>query len=163
MKTASLASALIVLMAVVPVRAADDQSLERMATCRDSWLDWQTGDPAKLQKFGDRFRSEFSPHGNDAFAVPKAPMSVMGLRVEQAFPESVGMGVGFSLTVDAPFDRARESIEKALGKKLRHCETSDNMRACELQIAEKRTVTLMAEDDPKSTKALLGCYYFYEK
>jgi hypothetical protein len=37
------------------------------------------------------------------------------------------------------------------------------MRSCELQIAEKRTVMLMAEDDPKATSTLIGCYYFYEK
>jgi hypothetical protein len=37
------------------------------------------------------------------------------------------------------------------------------MRTCELQIGEKKTILLMAEDNPKSTTTLVGCYYFYEK
>ena len=37
------------------------------------------------------------------------------------------------------------------------------MRTCGLEIAEKRTLMLMAEDSPKATTTLVGCYYFYEK
>ena len=37
------------------------------------------------------------------------------------------------------------------------------MRSCELEIAEKRTLVLMAEDSAKATTTLVGCYYFYEK
>ena len=73
------------------------------------------------------------------------------------------MGVGFSVTVDATFDTARTNLEKALGKPLTKCETSDGMRTCELDIAEKRTLMLMASDDPKASETLVGCYYFYEK
>jgi hypothetical protein len=162
MKIILLASTMVVLAAVF-ARAEEDTSIGRMATCQDSWFDWQSKDPAKLQKFADRMHVEFSPSGNDPFIVPKTNLSIAGLRIEQAFPESVGMGVGFSVTLDAPFDKARQSVEKMLGKKLDKCETSDNMRTCGLEIAEKRTITLMAQDDPKSTKTLLGCYYFYEK
>lgn len=134
-----------------------------MALCQDSWLDWQKNDPAKLKIFGDRFRANFSHKDNDAFATPNAETSVLGLHVAQVFPESVGMGVGLSIFVDAPFDKTRAVMEKALGKKLGHCETSDGMQTCASQIAEQRTVTLMAEDSPKTKQTLIGCYYYYEK
>ena len=149
--------------ALAPGWAADDAGIERMATCRDSWFDWNKSDPAQLKKFGDRFRADFSRKGNDPFLVPRKDKRIGGLRITQAFPESVGMGVGFSLTVEAPFDKARQVFEKSLGKKLQKCEASDGMRTCELEIAEKRTFMLMAEDSPKSTTTLVGCYYFYEK
>jgi hypothetical protein len=37
------------------------------------------------------------------------------------------------------------------------------MKSCDLVLAEKRNLTLMAEDNPKSTQALVGCYYYYER
>ena len=150
-------------VAAAPGRAADDAGIERMATCRDSWFDWNKSDQKQLKKFGDQFRADFARKGNDPFFLPRKDKNVAGLRITQAFPDSVGMGVGFSLTVEAPFDKARQVFEKSLGKKLQKCETSDNMRTCELEIAEKRTFMLMAEDSPKSTTTLVGCYYYYEK
>jgi hypothetical protein len=150
-------------IAVASAWAAEDASLTRMATCQESWLDWQTKDPAQLKQFGDRLHAEFAQHGNDAFVVPNANVSIAGLRVTQLFPNSIGMGVGLSVTVDAPFDKARQIIEKTAGKPLSKCETSDGMRTCGLEIAEKRTLMLMAEDNPKATTTLVGCYYFYEK
>jgi hypothetical protein len=143
--------------------AADDDALTRMALCRDSWVEWSKSDPAKMKAFVDGFRAQFAPHGNDPFALPKANVSVLGLRVLRAFPESVGMGVGFSLSVDATFDDARHAVEKALGKPLGKCESGDNMRMCGLEIAPQRTVTLEAEDKPAAHDTLIGCYYFYEK
>ena len=59
--------------------------------------------------------------------------------------------------------RSRRSLEKTLGKSLEKCDVSDNMRTCELEMGEKRTLMLMAEDNPKSATTLLGCYYYYEK
>ena len=164
MKIANPAGILIALLSVTaPVLAVEDTTLARMATCQDSWLDWQTKDPAQLKKFGDHLHTEFSEHGNDPFVVPNANVSIAGLRVTQLFPNSVGMGVGISATVDAPFDKARKAIEKVAGKPLTKCETSDGMRTCGLEIAVKRTLMLMAEDNPKATTTLVGCYYFYEK
>jgi hypothetical protein len=154
---------LALLLAIAPAWGGDDVSLARMATCQDSWLDLQKSDPAGLQAFGQRLHAEFSQHDNDAFVVPRSRTEIVGLRVTQLFPNSVGMGVGLSVTVEAKFDEARRNVEKALGKPLVHCETSDGMRTCALQIADKRTVMLMAEDDPKSTSTLIGCYYYYEK
>lgn len=164
MKIALLAGLTLALsFAIVPVRAADDPALTRMAMCQDSWFDWNKSDPAKLKAFVDHIRAGFTPHNNDPYYLPKADSSIMGFHVAQVYPESVGMGVGFSVTVAAPFDKARAVAEKMLGKRLVHCEASDGMKTCDLELAEKRNFTLMAEDDPKSTQTLVGCYYFYEK
>jgi hypothetical protein len=162
MKFASLAGAAF-LLAVVPAWAGDDVPLTRMATCRDSWLDWQKSDPARLTAFARQLHGQFSPHGDDPFLVPMSNIWIAGLRVTQLFPDNVGMGVGFSATVAGKFDETKRRLEKSLGKPIAHCETSDGMRSCGLPIAEKRTVMIMAEDDPHSTSTLIGCYYFYEK
>jgi hypothetical protein len=162
MKAASWAWILIVAL-VPPANAGNTTSIERMATCQDSWVDWTKHDPARMKAFGDDFRADFSHSGNDAFATPKKPKTVAGLNVSQVFPESVGMGVGFSVTVDAPFDETKRHLEKMLGKAFAKCEAGDGMHSCERQIAEQRTLTLMAEDNAKSAATLVGCYYFYEK
>jgi hypothetical protein len=162
MKFVSLAGAAL-LCAIVPAWASDDVSLARMAMCRDSWLDWQKSDPARLKAFAQHLHGEFSPHDNDPFLVPTSNTFIAGLRVTQLFPDSVGMGVGFSVTLAGKFDETKRRLEKSLGKPLAKCETSDGMRSCELPIAEKRTVMIMAKDDPRSASTLIGCYYFYEK
>ena len=162
MKIAALAGAAILLV-ITPAWGDDDISLNRMLTCQDSWFDWKESDPARLQAYGQHLRDGFLTHGNDAYVVPKASAMVLGFRLTQLFPDSVGMGVGTSATVAAKFDEAKLRLEKALGKKFGHCETSDGMRSCELPIADKRNVMLVAEDDPKAAPTLIGCYYFYEK
>ena len=81
----------------------------------------------------------------------------------QVYPESVGMGVGFSVLVDATFDKTKRTLEQRLGKSLLKCTASDGMRTCELEIGKMRTFMLMAEDSAKSSSTLLGCYYYYEK
>jgi hypothetical protein len=145
-----------------PACAAEDQSIARMATCRDSWLEWNKTAPAQFKAFADHFRANFSQSPSGPFSVPKTDLSIAGLRVVQAFPENVGMGVGFSVTVDASFDKARKVMESTLGKRLAKCEASDGMHTCELDIAEQRTFTLMAEDGT-TNRTLVGCYYYYEK
>lgn len=164
MKILSFAGAASFVFAIaIPASAADDSGLTRMALCQDSWAEWSKGEPKKFEAFRAHVMSQFSRHDNDPYMLPKTSVSVLGLHVAQAFPDSVGMGVGFSLTVDAPFDTARKAMEKALGKTLQKCEASDGMKSCELEIAPQRTVTLMAGDSPNSRQALIGCYYFYEK
>jgi hypothetical protein len=159
----TLVAALALAAVAVPARAADDAALTRMALCQDSWVEWSKGDPVRFRAFVEHVRAAFTPHDNDPYWLPKANVSVAGMRVVQVFPQSVGMGVGFSLTVDAAFDDARKAMERSLGKTLQHCETGDGMKTCDLEIAPQRTVTLMAEDSPKSHQTLIGCYYFYEK
>jgi hypothetical protein len=154
---------LAMLSAAMPAWGADDPLIADLALCRQSWLDWKSNDPSKLESFGAFVRSHFTPHGNDGSFTPKSAMTVDGLRVTQMFPGSIGMGLGFSVVVDASFDVAKHALERDLGKPLRDCEASDGMRSCELSIADQRTVTLAANDPPNDQKALLGCYYYYEK
>jgi hypothetical protein len=152
------------LVAATPAWAADNLSIERLATCRDSWLDWKKSDPVQLKKFADSFQSDFLRKENDPFFVPKSNQTVAGLLVAQVFPESIGMAVGFSVVVNANFESTKTSLAKKIGKSFSRCEPpSDNMRTCELEIGEKKTILLMAEDKVKSTTTLFGCYYFYAK
>ena len=163
MKVTAAATALITLIAMSPASAADDEMIERLATCQDSWLDWQTANPAQLNILAGHLRADFVRSEGKPYFVPKTGKSIAGLGLSQLYPNSVGMGVGFSVTVDATFDRTRQVIEARLGKTLKKCETGDGMRTCELEIGEKRTLTLMAADEEKSATTLVGCYYYYEK
>jgi len=164
MKMFVLAGAMLTLLAIVhPASAADDAALTRMVLCKDSWVEWTKKEPAKFGDFRSHVMGAFGPHANDPYWLPKANASVLGMHVAKLFPGSVGMGVGFSLTVVAPFDKAVAAMEKAVGRKLVHCENSDNMKSCELEVAPQRTVMATAEDSPKSRQTLIGCYYFYEK
>jgi hypothetical protein len=148
-------------LTTVPARAASDV-IERLATCQDSWMDWKD-DAVKTKAFGEMFTAAFVHKPQGAAWAPKAKETVLGLPLTEAYPQSVGMGVGFSVTVEASFDTARAHLEKAVGKSLKHCEASDGMKTCDLEIAPKRTLTLMSGDSPKSTSTLLGCFYLYEK
>ena len=157
-------AALAALVFVRPVSAADDASITRMALCQDSWIEWTKNDTKAFDAFRNHFMGQFAmPRENKPNWMPKASVSVLGMHVAQGFPDSVGMGVGFSLTVDAPYDKTRAALEKTLGKKLVHCEASDGMKSCDLEVAPQRTITLMAEDSPKAKQTLIGCYYYYEK
>jgi hypothetical protein len=159
----SLAAIPVFLLLSAPAGAADDQMVERLATCQDSWLDWKNDNAVQLKDFGEHFQSAFMRKDNDPFFVPRTRDAIAGLRITRVFPESVGMGVGFSVMLDATFDRAKQRLEHIVGKPLVKCETGDGMRTCELDIAEKRTFMLMATDGAKDSSTLAGCYYFYEK
>ena len=136
--------------------------LEAMATCKDSWLEWGAND-ARVSPYRESFRAQFTQKDGEHFFVPIGKVSVMGLPVERVYANTVGMGVGFSLSVDAPFDRTKAAVEKSLGKSLTKCETGEGMRTCELSIAEKRTVMLLGDSTGKVKSTLVGCFYYYEK
>ena len=164
MKRAWLAGSLLTLLAGgMPAWGADDPRLENLALCRDSWLDWKKTDPAELDSLAAFMRAAFTHDDKDAFLVPTSPMALDGLKVMQVYPDNVGMGLGFSVLVDATFDVAKTAFEKTLGKPLRECETGDGMQTCALSIAAQRTVTLMSGIPPNDKQTLIGCFYFYEK
>ena len=68
--SAGLGAAL--LLASVPVPAADNPGIERLATCQNSWLEWKSANPAQLTSFIQRFQAEYAPNGNTAFFNPKS-------------------------------------------------------------------------------------------
>jgi len=144
------------------VWAADDGTIERMATCQDSWFEWKN-DPSKLEDFAQYIKSHFAETENSAFLVPKSEISAFGLKVVQLFPGTIGMAVGFSVVVAADFKTTRASLEKRLNKSFRKCETGDAMLTCELEVGEKKTILLLAEEDAKIAHTLFGCLYYYEK
>ncbi len=148
--------------ASAPPPAAVAFPLEQMTTCQDSWLDWKD-DPVSTARHRDSFRAQFRQGDNEAFFVPISSATMMGLPVSQVYSNSVGMGVGFSVQVKAPFDRAKKAVEQSIGKPLKKCETSDGMRTCELEIGEKRTVMLLSDATGKTGQTLVGCFYYYEK
>ncbi|MGN6827637.1 hypothetical protein [Paucibacter sp. M5-1] len=141
---------------------ADDAQLARLAVCADSWYEWNQQEPQRMRGFAQAFQARFTQVPKEPAFDPKAPLTVLGLPVLQAFPGSVGMGLGFSLSVRAGFAEARQAMEKQLGRAMQ-CERSDGAMACELKLGEKKTAMLIAPlqaNDRQPT--LLGCYYFYQ-
>ena len=155
--------ALALLIAAVPASGAADPRIENFALCRDSWLELEKSDPAALEDFGAFLRSDFTEGSDDGHITPNSPVTIAGVNVTQVWPSSLGMGLGFSVLVDAPFDEAKDAVERALGKPVGECQAGDAMRTCELSIAEQRTVILLSEDPPNDKTTLVGCYYYYEK
>lgn len=157
MMTAVLACAAI---AAGPASAADEPMLKRFGTCQESWHDWQEGDPRQAQFVRD-VEGRLDRRDDGAAFTPKSPMTVFGLAVSQVYPQSVGMGVGFSMIVDADFAESRRAFEKQLGRPMT-CVVSDGLPACELQLGVRKTAVLMT-DDPRRKTTLAGCYYFFQQ
>jgi hypothetical protein len=86
-----------------------------------------------------------------------------GINITEAYPESVGMGVGFSVLVDAEYDKVKGSLEKQVGKTISACGKEGDSRSCEHKIGEKKTLVLFESGRGKNAKTLFGCYYFYAK
>lgn len=161
--TAALACASLTPAADAAQAADDDAQLQRLALCQESWFDWKD-DEARLARLGGFIRSRFTPpapQGDGAFT-PNAAMQVLGLPVTQVYPQSVGMGVGFSVALQADFAQARTVMEKQLGKPMA-CSDGDGMRACELKVGPKKTAVLMAPLNGSAKTSLMGCYYFYQQ
>ena len=55
------------LAGVTPAWSADDPRLENLALCRESWLDWKTTDPAKLNSVGAYFHAALACKDNEVF------------------------------------------------------------------------------------------------
>ncbi len=145
-----------------PAASKDAFNLEKMATCQDSWMDWGADD-ARVGAFRDGFRAQFKQSAAGAYFVPITSATLMSMKVARVYSSTIGMARGFSVAVEAPFETVKKNVEKTIAKKLEHCETSDGMRTCDLEIATKRTVMLMADATGREKTTLVGCFYFYEK
>lgn len=142
--------------------AADDPQLQRLALCQDSWFDWKV-DEARTKRYVSHVESRFEPipQGAGAFR-PRVPVRVLGYPVAQLYPQSVGMGVGFSMVVNADFAQARAAIEHQLGRTMT-CATSDGERACEIRLGDQKTALLVTDQNGAAKTSMVGCYYFYAK
>ena len=163
MRFLQLIVSILAFIAAMPALGASDPRVADITLCRESWLDWKKNDPAALESFGAFLRTAFSPEESDGSLEPKTDTAIDGLKITRVFPGSVGMGLGFSVIVDVPFDVARQALELDVGKRLGHCQASDGMRSCELPITEQRTIMLVSGDAPNGRTTLAGCYYYYEK
>jgi hypothetical protein len=146
--------------AFAPARAASEPNLESMVTCQESWLDWKDN-PARGKKFGEHLHAAYTAQ-KDGYLVPKAKAALFGLAVKGVYPESIGMGLGFSVSVAGSFDVSRAAVEKALGKSLVCAADSDEVRACQFELGPNKTVMVVGDTGDTKT-ALIGCFYFYEK
>lgn len=140
---------------------ANEAQLLRLATCQDSWLEWKA-EPGRLQRFATDLHRRYTLKPKSPAMTPNAPAKLLGFPVQQLFPDSVGMGVGFSVQVQADFKQARQRFEEQLGRPLQ-CEGGDGMLSCELPLGEKKTALLVKADSGPSKSTLLGCYYFYQQ
>ncbi len=166
MKFSRLAPALMLLcIAFSTAQASDDRLFLQLATCQDSWLDWKNI-PPKMTPFKDRIDADLKQIEGTAGYTPLKPMSLLGWNVVEVYPGSVGMGLGFSVVVDAEFDKVKASLEKQVGKRITECSFQENTRECGHSFAESKTLTLTEVTKPtkgKNAKTLFGCYYYYEK
>src|SRR5215472_7690637 len=144
-----------------PARAADEPTIERLVTCKESWLDW-ADNPARGRKFVDSLHARYKEQEDGGYLVPKAKATLFGLPVARVYVDSVGMGVGFSVAVNGTFDEARKVVEKEMAKALKCEADNDELRACHLELGPKRTVMVAADPEGK-TAPLIGCFYYYEK
>ncbi len=146
-------------VAVMPAQATNEPTLDSLVTCQESWMDWKQN-PARGEKFGENLHKGYIAK-DEGYLVPKTKTALFGLPVQRVYPESIGMGVGFSATVGTSFDAAKSAMEKAIGKPL-ECEAdSDEMHACHAQVGTK--TAMVVSDTGGSKSALIGCFYFYEK
>lgn len=143
-------------------QAKDDVGILRLLTCQDSWMDWKD-DPFMRQKFAEELKANFKQNERDGSFVPIKPMSIMGHPVLQLFPQSVGMGLGYSVIVNASFAATKVRLEKQMGKPFDRCEAASEGKSCERELAKRKTVTVTEVSRGKDPKTLFGCYYFYEK
>ena len=141
--------------------AAEAPDLGQLATCQQSWLDWKEDD-LRMSQYAAGFESHFTRIEEEPAFLPRVPGEVLGFRLVKVYPQSVGMGVGFSLVLDGKLADMRREVEKRLGKPLT-CSSGDGMTACDLELGENRTVMLTGPGDGTDAVNLLGCYYYYEQ
>lgn len=143
------------------VRAAADTQLQRLALCQDRWTDLKD-DAVRMSWFGNYIETRFNRGASDDVFSPKSPTRVLGWSVTHIYPQSVGMGVGFSLTVKVDHARARAAIANQVGQPM-NCTASEGVRSCAVEPGCKRTAVLMAGQNGRALSSLMGCYHFYRQ
>lgn len=159
-----LAAALSTSVAGLPSGSeTEDIHLGQLATCQESWLDWEDDDQ-RMGQYIDRFNTNYTRIEEEPAFLPKTPAKVLDFPLVKVYPQSVGMGVGFSVQLDGQFSKIRSQVEERLGNPL-ECSSDEDMTSCGLELGQNKTVTLTAfgDDAGADSANLLGCYYYYEK
>lgn len=136
--------------------------LQRLATCEDSWLDWRR-DQTRMSAFADALRAHFKPQDRSPVWVPLHPIRWLGAEVLEITPESIGMGLGFGITLKAPLPKLKAGFERAVGQPMKSCGQGDGMSTCESELAPKKTAMMAAPSSKPELGTLLGCYYYYQQ
>jgi len=156
-------AALALLVIGTAAQAAEPQdTLSRLASCQESWLDMKD-DPARGAKFAEVIKAHFVQDDRAPTWKPRRPMSWLGKPVIEITPQSIGMGLGFAVTLKAVSDDVKPAYEQLVGQSLGRCEKSDGSLTCERPIAERRTAMLAAPLKKPELGTMLGCYYFYQQ
>lgn len=134
--------------------------LEKLAICEDSWLDWKD-DARRTDQYMESFDQAFTRIDDEAAFRPKQASTALGFPVTKVYPQSVGMGVGFSLLLSAPLQQVRSEVEKRVGKPLQ-CSVEEGMTSCVVELGEQKSLMLASEGNATDESSLLGCYYYYE-
>lgn len=142
--------------------ADDNKSILELATCQQSWLDWRQ-EHARIKGFSAMLNANFKFNERENYFYPLRDATFLGHKISRVYPDTVGMGVGFSVVVDAGIDAIKPSFEKAVGKQFGSCSKEEGALSCELRIGEKKTVFLMETGREPTPQTLAGCYYYYEK
>lgn len=147
-----------------PAEAVEpNDSLQRMVTCQDSWLEFER-DPRRAERIIDVLETHFRPNGRPSMLVPRNGAKLMGYPIVDITPENVGIGLGFGVTVKAPLEEVRKSYETALGRKMNECKREEEgMTVCTVEIARQKTAMLITPTKRPEVGTLMGCFYKYER
>lgn len=146
---------------VPPDKEIDEASLGKFAMCQESWFGWKH-DEGRMGQYFDRFNANFTRSEEEPALLPKGPGNVLGFPLIKVYPQSVGMGLGFSVQLGGQFVKIRSEVEHRLGKPL-ECESSDGMTSCGVELGENKSLTLTVFGKGADAINLLGCFYEYEK
>lgn len=159
---AALCAAAALQIAPLAQAAEPEDTLTRLASCQESWYDMRN-DAERVQRIGALLREHFEPQDRSPSWKPRRPMKWLGHEVLELTPQSVGMGLGFGVTVKARLSAVRPAFEKAVGRPVGNCDKGDGMSMCSVEIAAKRTAMMVGPADSPDRGTLLGCYYFYQQ
>lgn len=138
----------------------EEHFLGQMATCQQSWFEWKDDD-ARMTQYMDRFTARFAAIEDEPAYLPKAALQTLGFPVIKVYPQSVGMGVGFSLQLAGQTDAIRREVEQRIGHPL-ECSTEDGMTSCGTELGENKTLVLMTSGAGVDAVHQLGCFYLYQ-
>ena len=143
-------------------QADEDKILLPLATCQESWMDWQKQSPEKGDLFVDTFQANYHKDEGQNFYIPIRPTSILGHEISGVSPNSIGLGAGFSVAVKADFEAVKSSLEQQMGKAFIQCDSSinENIKSCQYEINKGRTVALMSNTQDENKQSIFGCYYY---